>query len=317
MEIERLELVDAPTPLQPADRLGVAIGLAPGALVVKREDLIGVGAGGNKIRKLEYLGAQAIAGGYDTLVTGGGPQSNHVRATAAVAARLGLGCVAVLGGERPEQLGGNLLLDRLFGAELVWAGPLAYYDLEQAIVDQAAARGAKAFAIPLGGASTIGTLGYVRVARELLAQDASFDVVVTAAGTGGTHAGLAAGLGDLDRVLGVDAGTRPDLDDWVPVAAGAAAELVGLARPSGRCVVDHARFGSAYGAPTDECRRALQLAARTEGLILDPVYSGKALVGLMAAVREGRIAPSSRVVFLASGGMPALFTAPYDRWVVD
>jgi D-cysteine desulfhydrase family pyridoxal phosphate-dependent enzyme len=319
MEDKRIELVPAPTPLEPADRLAAAIGLPAGTLWVKREDTIGLGGGGNKVRKLEFLCAEALAGGCDTLVTGGGPQSNHVRLTAAAAARLGLACVAVLASEQPVRLEGNLLLDRVFGAEIVWAGDLAYYQLEQAIVDEVArqaGRGRQPYAIPLGGASTVGTLGYVRAAQELVAQDPDFDLVVTAAGTGGTHAGLAAGLGDLDRVLGVDAGTRPDLDDWVPSAAAAAAQLAGLPAPGGTCHLDHSRFGAGYGDPTDDCRRALGLAARTEGLVLDPVYSGKALAGLIAAVEDGRVRPGTKVVFLATGGAPALFTSRYDRWLL-
>ncbi len=318
MRLPRVDLFASPTPIQPADRLGAAIGLASGSLLVKREDLTGLGGGGNKVRKLEFLAAEAVAAGCDVLVTGGGPQSNHARLTAATAARLGLGCVLVLGGHPPAEAGGNLVLDRLFGAELASRGDLPYAELDAAIVEEAGAverAGRRPFAIPLGGASLTGTLGYVRAARELLAQAGHVDLVVTADGTGGTHAGLAAGLGDLDAVLGVDAGTRPDLDDWVPRAAAAAAEAAGLPAPSGRCRIDHDRFGAGYGAPTDACRDALRLAARTEGLLLDPVYSGKALAGLVDAVDRGRVERGARVVLLATGGTPALLTDPWRSWL--
>ena len=320
MEIPRAELTPTATPLEPMDRLAAALGMPEGSLWVKRDDMTGLGGGGNKVRKLEYLCAAALAAGADTLVTGGGPQSNHARLTAAAAARLGLRAVLVLSGSAPARPGGNLVLDRLFGAEVIWAGDLGYYELEAAIDDCAAGQaqaGHRPYAIPLGGASLLGTLGYVRMAGELLAQDPDVDLVVTADGTGGTHAGLAAGLGDLGRVLGVDAGTRPDLEEWVPRAAADAADRWGLPRPSGAGRIDHDRIGAGYGAPTDECLRAMEIMARTEGLVLDPVYSGKAMAGLMAAVAAGTVRPGSRVVFVHTGGMPALFTAPYERWVLD
>jgi D-cysteine desulfhydrase family pyridoxal phosphate-dependent enzyme len=315
-----VHLTQVPTPLEPMDRLAAVIGLPVGTLWVKRDDTTGLGGGGNKVRKLEYLCADAVATGCDTLVTGGGPQSNHARATAAAAARLGLGCVLVLSGVAPPRLEGNLILDRLFGAEVTWAGTAGYYELEAAIEERAAklaTTGRRPYAIPLGGASVVGTLGYVRMADELSAQDPDVDLVVTADGTGGTHAGLAAGLGDHERVLGVDVGTRPDLDEWVPRAAAAAAGQAGKPAPSGRCRVDHDHFGAGYGAPSDECRRAIQLVARTEGLVLDPVYSGKAMVALLAAVAAGTIRRGRRVVFVHTGGLPALFTSRYDQWILE
>ena len=314
----RVPLSHLPTPLEPMDRLGESLGLPPGSLWVKRDDCTGLAGGGNKSRKLEYLCADALARGCDTLVTGGGRQSNHVRMTAAAANRLGLGCTVVLASRQPEHPTGNVVLDQLLGPEIVWAGELDYYGTEAAI-DSACARleaaGRRPYAIPVGGASDIGALGYVRAGRELLDQDPDVDVVVVADGSGGTHAGLAAGLGDLGRVLGVDVGTRPDLDDTVPAKAAAAAALAGLPDPGGACVVDHGRFGAGYGAPTDATRVALDRAARLEGLILDPVYTGKAMAGLMAAVAEGRIRRGDRVVFLHTGGTPALFATTYAAWV--
>jgi D-cysteine desulfhydrase family pyridoxal phosphate-dependent enzyme len=299
------------------DRLGAALGLDPGRLWVKRDDLTGLAGGGNKVRKLEHLCADALAHGADLLVTGGGEQSNHVRMTAAAANRLGLGCTIVLAGDPVPVPTGNIVIDHLLGPEIVWAGPIDYYALEQRMRDEAdrlRADGHDPYLIPVGGASTIGELGYVVAALELREQLPDLALVVTADGSGGTHAGLAAGLGSLDLVLGVDAGTRPDLDAVVPVKAAAAAELARLPAPTGTVQVDHDRFGDGYGAPTDSCREALGLAARHEGLVLDPVYTGKALAGLIAAVREGRVPDAGRIVFLHTGGMPALFEPRYAMW---
>ena len=158
-------------------------------------------------------------------------------------------------------------------------------------------------------------MGYVRAAQELTKQHADVDLVVVADGSGGTHAGLVAGLGSHDRVLGVDVGTRPDLDEQVPQKAMETARLAGLTEPTGKIQIDHDRFGGDYGARTDDCREALDLAGRFEGLILDPVYSGKAMAGLIAARREGRIERDTNVVFLHTGGMPALFASTYAEWI--
>ena len=309
--------VVSPTPVQPMDRLGEALGLPAGRLWVKRDDLTGLAGGGNKVRKLEHLCADALAQGCDLLVTGGGEQSNHVRMTAAAANRLGLDCTIVLAGDAVPVPTGNIVIDHLLGPEIVWAGPIGYYALERRMEEEAErhrAAGRRPYLIPVGGASTIGELGYIVAALELRAQLPDVSLVVTGDGSGGTHAGLAAGLGSLDMVLGVDAGTRPDLDDVVPVKAREAAALAALDEPTGTVMVDHDRFGAGYGAPTDACREALDLAARLEGLILDPVYTGKALAGLVAAVREGRVPHDGTLVFLHTGGMPALFEPRYAMW---
>lgn len=323
----RLALALLPSPLEPADRLGAALGMEPGALWIKRDDLTGLGGGGNKARKLEYLCADALAAGADTLVTGGGPQSNHVRMTAAVANRMGLGCTVVLAGPRPSTPSGNGLLVELLGPEVVWVEPLRegamdYHAIEAAIgeeADRIAASGRRPYRMPIGGASAVGALGYVRAAAELRAQAAAafgeVGVVVVAAGSGGTQAGLAAGLGRHDLVLGVDVGARPDLDEAVPAKAAEVAARAGLPVPSGTPQVDHGRVGAGYGAATDDGREAVVLAARLEGLVLDPVYTGKAMAGLVAARRDGRIGPATPTVFVHTGGLPALFASAYSRWL--
>ena len=327
----RIPLAHLPTPLEPLDRLGAHLGMAPGRLWVKRDDLTGLGGGGNKARKLEYLCADALAQGCDTLVTGGGRQSNHVRMTAAAANRLGLHCTIVVNSVRPDVPTGNVLLDELLGPEIVWIGrtpaaELDYYGIEAVIADTCSrleAGGRRPYAMPIGGASPVGALGYVRAGIELRSQDPSVDVVVVADGSGGTHAGLVAGLGDHRMVYGVDVGARPDVGSQVPPKAAEVARLAGLDEPTGdpgpgglpAAVVDHDHFGPDYGAATDDCLDALRLAARLEGLLLDPVYTGKAMVGLVEGVRSGRIPADAKVVFLHTGGLPALFAEGYGAWI--
>jgi D-cysteine desulfhydrase len=314
----RLALAHLPTPLEPMERLGARLGMEPGSLWVKRDDATGLAGGGNKARKLEFLCADALEQGCDTLVTGGGRQSNHVRMTAAAANRLGLHCTVVLGSAEPSVPSGNVVLDELLAPEMIWTGGLDYYGVEAAIEKQCerlAAEGRRPYRMPIGGASPVGALGYVAAARELTSQLPDVELVVVADGSGGTHSGLVAGLGTHDRVLGVDVGTRPDLDEQVPLKAAETAALAGAVEPVGACTIDHERFGSGYAATTDDCREALDLAARLEGLILDPVYSGKAMAGLIAARRDGRIGAGTKVVFLHTGGMPALFAAAYADWI--
>jgi D-cysteine desulfhydrase len=326
----RIPLVTRPTPFEALPRLGAALGMAPGALWVKRDDVNGLGGGGNKARKLEYLCADAVAQRCDVLVTGGGQQSNHVRMTAAAANRLGLGCVVVVPGASPAVATGNVVLDELFGPEFVRlddradAGEgLDYYAVEAAILataDRLEAEGRRPYAIPVGGASAVGALGYVAAGEELLRQaveatGAEPDVIVVADGSGGTHAGLAVGIGDHDRILGVDVGARPDVADVLPGKTAEVAALVGRPPPTGTVVVDHDQVGRRYADLTDACREAIVLAARTEGLLLDPVYTGKAMAGLMAARADGRIGPATRTVFLHTGGSPALFAAGVGEWL--
>jgi D-cysteine desulfhydrase family pyridoxal phosphate-dependent enzyme len=320
----KLALAHLPTPLEAADRLGARLGLLPGTLWVKRDDCTGLAGGGNKARKLEYLCADAVARGCDTLVTGGGRQSNHVRMTAAAANKLGVACVIVLAGEEPDLPTGNVVLDYLLGAEMIWAGDLDYYETEAAIAattERLQAEGRRPYSIPIGGASVVGALSYVAAADELESQLAEARVegsgpavIVVADGSGGTHAGLVAGLGDHERVVGIDVGTRPDLDETVPAKAAEVARAVGRDAPKGEVRVEHRFFGQGYGVPTAACREALDLAARAEGLVLDPVYTGKAMAGLVAGCREGWLGDRP-TVFLHTGGTPALFATAYATWV--
>jgi D-cysteine desulfhydrase family pyridoxal phosphate-dependent enzyme len=312
-----LPLAHGPTPLEPLDRLSDWLG-GP-RLFVKRDDQTGLALGGNKARKLEHLCAEALATGCDTLVTGGGPQSNHCRMTAAAANRLGLDCHLALAGSGSDPPSGNLLLDHLLGAHLHPTGARDYYEIEasiEAVADAVRADGGRPYPIPVGGASVTGALGYVDAARELEGQlTEPLDWIVVADGSGGTHAGLLAGLDNDSRILGVDVGTRPDLDERVPELADATAEATGRPKPGGEIHIDHTRFGAGYGKPTPECLEALRIAARLEGLILDPVYTGKAMAGLIGWTREGRFTDQHSVLFWHTGGAPALFARGYCDWL--
>ena len=309
----RRRLAGTPTPLERHDRLAEEIGLTAGALWIKRDDLTRFAGGGNKARKLEFLLADALEQGHDTVVTGGAVQSNHVRMTAAAAAATGLRCVAVLGGQLSDPPEGNLVLDHLFGAEIVPTGGDYGDDVETAISRVAADR--SAYPIPLGGSSPVGALGYVVAADELRAEAPADALVVHAEGSGGTHAGLVAGFGDHDAVLAVDVGAVSGVAEKVDHLAAATAELAGRDAPVGTALVLPGHVGERYGAPTEGARAAIRTMARTTGLVLDPVYSGKAFAGLMAEVAAGRV--DRPVVFVHTGGLPALFTRRFAGWIAD
>ncbi|MEU8285197.1 pyridoxal-phosphate dependent enzyme [Micromonospora sp. NPDC048905] len=282
-----------PTPLEPAPRLAARLGLAE--LWFKRDDLNGLGGGGNKIRKLEYTCAQAIAAGATTVITSGAPQSNHARLTAAAAARLGLACVLVLAGPPAAKRRGNLLLDGLAGAKVVWGG-----DGPLAEVVAAEAERRSAWVIPFGGTSPASVQGYVNGGRELRAQvpDVDGTDVVVALGSGGTMAGLVRELGAA-RVIGVDVGALPDPRTTV------AGLLDGEVEPDA-LRIDGSQVGAGYRTLTDGARAALETTAREEGVFLDPTYTGRAMAGLLA----GSFPHGDKVVFLHTGGLPGLFGHP-------
>lgn len=300
-----------PTPVEPAPRLAAAMGLDDGDLWIKRDDLIGLGGGGNKVRKLEHTLGAALRSGARAVVTSGAPQSNHARLTAAAAARWGLQAVLVLEGEAPEQVTGNLLLDGLLGARLVWAGTTGPEGLAARVQEEAAAlrsEGTPTEVVPFGGSSVVGARGYAEAGIELLQQVPDLDTVVVAVGSGGTMAGLVHALG-AERVLGVDTGAVPD-------AAVRVRDLAeGLARESGRpgpgpLRIRHQEVGAGYAVLVPAVREAVRLVARTEGIVLDPVYTGRAAAGLLAAAAAGEVTAGRRTVLLHSGGLPGLFGHP-------
>jgi L-cysteate sulfo-lyase len=313
----RALLAVTPTPLEPLPRLGAYLDMEPGSLWIKRDDLTALAGGGNKVRKLEYLCHQAVAEGARALVTGGGPQSNHARMTAAAAARLGMECILVLAADPPAEASGNLLLDGLLGARLRWVGDLGNDELEAAIadeVDEVRRQGGAPFHITVGGSTPLGCLGYVRAAEEILQQRPDAELVVVATGSCGTQAGLAARLGH-DRILGVRVGERPDLEVLVSTKAEDTAALAGLPTPQGECRIDHSQLGAGYAMPTAAAVEAIEVTARLEGVLLDPVYTGKAMAALFAGRRTGAIGPRTRTVFVHTGGTPALFADRYrELW---
>ena len=299
-----------PTPLEAMPRLARALGLGENDLWIKRDDLTGLGGGGNKVRKLEWTCGAALADGATVLVTSGAPQSNHARLTAAAAARLGLGVVLVLAGGPGSSGSGNLALDGLFGATVRWAGEAddqALGAIAEQVAGQLRLRGAVPAVIPFGGSSVLGARGYAECGQELLDQKPDLETVVVAVGSGGTMAGLVGALGP-ERVLGVHCGAIADPAHTVSeLASGLASGLSGepVAPRELRLRLD--QVGDGYGVLTEQTMAALTLVARTEGIVLDPVYTGRAMAGLIAATRDGTIAGGQPTVFLHSGGLPGLF----------
>jgi L-cysteate sulfo-lyase len=295
-----------PTPLEPMPRLARALGLGEDDLWIKRDDLTGLGGGGNKVRKLEWTCGAALADGATVLVTTGAPQSNHARLTAAAAARLGLDAVLVLAGSPGSSRSGNLALDGLFGATVRWAGAAddqALGAIAAQVAEELRRRGAVPAVIPFGGSSVLGARGYAECGRELLAERPGLETVVVAVGSGATMAGLIDTLGSA-RVLGVHCGA---IADPARTVSELASGLSGAAVAPRALRLRLDQVGDGYGSLTGETMAALTLAARTEGVVLDPIYTGRAMAGLIAAVKEGDIADGQRTIFLHSGGMPGLF----------
>lgn len=317
----RFPLAHRPTPLEPLARLTAKLG-GP-RLYIKRDDCTGLAVGGNKTRKLEFLVADALAERATTIVTEGGMQSNHVRQTAAAAAKAGLKCELVLDRQVPwadpaYDASGNVLLDRILGAVLHrCAEGETRKERANKVMADIAARGEQGYFIPTGGSNAIGALGYVCCGLELLDQargmDLKVDHVVLASGSGGTQAGMhvaLAGSGSGATCIGID------IDHDPPYVRGAVTQIVPeTARLLG--VSDRVRadamilaegYGApAYGMPNDAMIEAIKLMAREEAIILDPVYSGKAFAGLIDMIGQGRFDKDETVVFVHTGGSPALF----------
>ncbi len=301
------------TPLERLPRLATRIGLDADDLWVKRDDLLAVGGGGNKLRKLDRLCTAALEEGATTLVACGAPQSNFCRLAAAAAGRLSLGVVLVLAGESGGGRTGNLTLDVLFGAEVRWTGDADADRMEMVageVVAELRERGERPALLPFGGSNAVSARGYVAAAEEISEQAGEFDRVVVAVGSGATMAGLVAGLGSK-RVLGVDAGAVTDPYESVEAIVNQLRlEGASAAKPDEPLRIDRSQVGLGYEAMTDAAREAMLTAGQCEGLILDPVYTAKAFAGLAAAVRSGEIERGERTVFLHTGGLPGLFGHP-------
>lgn len=310
-----LPFLSAPTIVEPLPRLSLLLGGGP-RLLVKRDDAIAFAFGGNKVRKLALVAARAQADAADTLITAGGVQSNHARATAAAAAKLGMHAVLVANGERPPAPTANALLDGLLGAEVVYVDSReerAPKILE--LAERLRAEGRRPYAIPIGASTPLGALAFVLAVAELVEQVPPPDVIIHSSSSGGTQAGLVAGCRLLrlrTRVIGVSAdAAAPALQSQIRGLIGGIADLLGIdpaALNRGTAVeVDDRFVGDGYGAPTDESREAIDLTARSEALFLDPTYTAKAMAGLIAYVRQQKFVEGQTVLFWHTGGQVGLF----------
>ncbi len=309
-------LAHYPTPIEHAARLRAALGGGP-RLLIKRDDAISFGFGGNKVRKIEMVAARARAEGADLLITTGGVQSNHCRVTAAAAAKLGMRCVIVANGAPPERLSGNALLDAMFGAEVRY---VATREDRAPAMDAAAAewraRGAHPFVIPLGASTPLGALGFARAADELVNQlPAPPDFIFHSTSSGGTQAGLVAGcaMHRLDtRVIGISADESvAGIQATVGGIIEGVGELLGIdgTALASSCVIeaDDRFVGDGYGVPSPGSREAQALLAASEALVVDHTYTAKALAGMIAWIREGRVPPDATALFWHTGGQVGVF----------
>jgi 1-aminocyclopropane-1-carboxylate deaminase/D-cysteine desulfhydrase-like pyridoxal-dependent ACC family enzyme len=302
-----------PTPVEELTRLRSTLGRGP-RLLVKRDDAIAFAFGGNKVRKMRLVAADALAQGADTLITCGGVQSNHARVTAAAAAKLGLRCVLVVNGGEPVRPAANALLDRLLGAEIRHvATRTERATMMEAAAGEARAAGGRPYVIPLGASTPLGAAALALAVREVLSQVAPPDVIVHASSSAGTQAGLAGGCalaGVRTRVIGISADEpAASLERDVRRLLAGLASMIGS---PGRfddvsIAIDDGFVGEGYGVPTPESREAIELLARTEALFLDPTYTAKAMAGLLAYVRAGRFKEDETVLFWHTGGQVGLF----------
>ena len=314
---ERVEIARLPTPMEPLSKVGEPLGVD---LWIKRDDLTGAGLSGNKIRKLDYLLAQALQENAATLITCGGAQSNHARATALAGARLGLKTILILRGSAPTRLEGNQLLDRMVDAEIRWVTPEEYKERDQffsEIVDEVRAKGGRPYCIPEGGSNGLGAWGYLDAMEEIRFQSQerglSFDLLITAVGSGGTLAGLAVGhaLHPMDTPLPVGINVCDDAayfhgrvqDIWTEMA-----QTNGIP-PYQRDAyeIQDGFVGLGYAKSQPQELALLQTVAQSSGILLDPVYTGKAFFALTQMLSSDPSLLGKRVLFLHTGGLFGLF----------
>ena len=314
--ISRLHFAHLPTPIEELPRLSNL--LAGPRILIKRDDQTGLAFGGNKTRKLEFLVAEAREQGARMLISGGAMQSNHCRQTAAAAARFGFESTLVLTGELPAQPSANLLLDNLFGAKVVAVPDRKDRDrILQETFDNAMTNGNKPYLVPYGGSSPTGALGYAFAMEEFMAQNKKVDWIVFGTSSGGTHAGLVLGkrvFGYKGKVLGISIDESEEwLKSHVSKLASDASERLGerieFTQADVLATADYC--GAGYGVLTDAEREAVNLFAKYEGLLLDPVYTGRAAAGLIDLVRKGFFKKDETVLFWHTGGQPALFADKY------
>ena len=311
-----VSLAPHPTPIDELSRLRAALGPDCPRLLMKRDDLLSFGQGGNKVRKMQTVAAEARKAGADMLITCGGVQSNHARVTAATGAVLGMRVVLVANGAKPATLTGNARLDALFGAQVRYVPSREDRNTMMAsVADEARAAGRRPFIVPLGASTPTGALGFARGVEELVASPHRPTAVIHATSSGGTQAGLIIGcalFGVKTRIIGISADDpSASLSATITELLGGAALTLG-AQPStlgadAALEVDDTFVGGGYGVPTPESTDALQLVARTEGIVLDPVYTAKAMAGLLARARGGEWRRDNTVLFWHTGGVPGYF----------
>lgn len=319
-KLPRLPIALLPTAIEPMPRLSAYLG-GP-QIFVKRDDQTGLAFGGNKTRKLEFLLAEAQAHGAHTLITVGATQSNHCRQTAAAAARFGFKCILVLVGEPPKSPSANLLLDRLMGAEIVWSEPANRDQVIKQTFDQAWESGKRPYLIPTGGSNATGAVAYALAIKEMLDQNFLPDWIIFATASGGTQSGLIAGAdlyGYHGRILGIGI-VKSDaiMESRMATLAEEIAERLGGSRRFDKegILVNLDYLGEGYGVVEEAEREAIYLFARQEGLLLDPVYTGKAAAALIDLIRKDFFQKNQRVLFWHTGGTPALLADEYRDLLV-
>jgi D-cysteine desulfhydrase family pyridoxal phosphate-dependent enzyme len=324
INLPRLPIAHLPTPLEPLPRLSTELGPR---IFIKRDDQTGLAGGGNKTRKLEFLVADALAAPRkaDTLITVGAPQSNHARQTAAAAAKFGLRCILVLRGDAPPEATGNLLLDHLLGAQVIWSGKRSREEVMEEVADEEKAAGRHPYPVPLGGSTPLGAAAYALAMVELKEQiDAMrgqgefetrpyFDRIIFASSSGGTQAGLVVGAGLTGfrgEVLGIS--VDEDLETLRSTVARIATETATLlGQPRAYSPQDISAntdyLGAGYAIMGKPEREAIELFAQTEGILVDPVYTGRAAAGMIDLIRRGVIGKQETILFWHTGGTPALW----------
>jgi D-cysteine desulfhydrase len=317
-KIPRQSLGFFPTPIVELSKLSKALGGSK--IFMKRDDNTGLALGGNKTRKLEFILGDALACGADTIITAGAAQSNHCRQTAAAAASLQLECHLVLGGEKPDIVNGNLLLDQIFGCHIHWAGVNRKGEDIPQIVEQLKQAGKKPYVVPYGGSNELGALAFVEALKELETQrqdtGKSFTYIVFASSSGGTQAGLMLGKKMLDasyQIVGIniDKGEtdKVPFDQFILSLANSTAKFIGVNHDFSEedLILNSDYVGEGYGVIGHLENEAISLTAQTEGILLDPVYTGRAMGGLFDMIRTGKINKKDSVLFWHTGGVPALF----------
>ncbi|WDE14196.1 D-cysteine desulfhydrase family protein [Thalassomonas haliotis] len=314
-QFAKVDLGFFPTPLVKLSRLSQALGCE---IWMKRDDMTGLAFGGNKTRKLEYILGDALAKGCDTIITAGAAQSNHCRQTAAAAAQLNLECHLLLGGEQPEKAQGNLLLDNLFGCYIHWAGDNRKGEDIPALYQSLQAEGKTPYIVPYGGSNALGALAFIDAVKELAEQSRglAFSRLIFASSSGGTHVGLMLGKRLFNQAfelvgINIDKDENPDMpfDGQILELARKTAVMIGSSETfsSQDLLLNPDYLAEGYGIVGAAENEAIALTAQLEGILLDPVYTGRAMAGLIDMIRTGEIRQGEQVLFWHTGGAPSLF----------